>query len=126
MKIFYLLLGALFLFSAPAFAQTEKPSGIVLDSLASDGVRIVEYIPTDVCANRIHIEVNRAGILENVVFTRSCDGNAKGIGALLKGMKVQEAIEKLKGIPCGKRKTSCPDQLAQALLKMQEKNSNIF
>lgn len=126
MRNFYLLLGVLFLFSASAFAQTEKPSGIVLDSLTSAGVRIVEYIPKDVCANRIHIEVNKAGILENVVFTRSCDGNSRGMGALLKGMKVQDAIDKLKGIPCGKRKTSCPDQLAQALLNMQEKKSNIF
>lgn len=126
MRNFYLLLGVLFLFSASAFAQTEKPSGIVLDSLTSGGVRIVEYIPKGVCANRIHIEVNKEGVLENVVFTRSCDGNSRGIGVLLKGMKVQDAIDKLKGITCGKRKTSCPDQLAQALLNMQEKKSNIF
>lgn len=118
----YVLLGLLFLISASALAQAEKPSGIVLDSLATDGLRIVEYIPQHVCAKRIHIEVNKAGIIENVIFTQSCDGNAKGIGVLLKGMNVRDAVDKLKGIPCGKRKTSCPDQLAQALMKMREKN----
>ena len=56
-------------------------------------------------------------MVDSVVYTRGCNGNAKGIGALIKGMKVDEAIRRLKGIDCAGRGTSCPDQLATALKK---------
>ena len=55
------------------------------------------------------------GKLHNVKFTGGCNGNLKGIGALVEGMKPEDVIERLEGTTCGLKSTSCPDQLAQAL-----------
>ena len=74
----------------------------------------MHYVPKGICAVGIDFEVVD-GKVENVVFTGGCDGNHKGLNALIKGMKVEEAIERLSGITCGPRATSCPDQLAKAL-----------
>ena len=54
-------------------------------------------------------------IVESVKYIGGCSGNTQGVAALVKGMKVDEAIERLSGIKCGFKQTSCPDQLAQAL-----------
>ena len=72
------------------------------------------YETKGTCSTAIDIEVND-GIIESVQFTGGCNGNLKGICALVKGMRVEDAIEKLEGIRCGMKPTSCPDQLAQAL-----------
>lgn len=74
----------------------------------------MHYSPTGICAVGIDFEVVD-GKVSNVAFTRGCDGNHKGITALIEGMAVEEAISRLKGITCGPRSTSCPDQLARAL-----------
>jgi uncharacterized protein (TIGR03905 family) len=80
-----------------------------------DGIRYVVAVPSAiVCSKQIDIQI-QDGIIRSVVYTRGCDGNAKGIGALIKGMSVEEAIRRLEGITCGKRPTSCPDQLAKVL-----------
>jgi uncharacterized protein (TIGR03905 family) len=80
-----------------------------------DGIRYVVATPSAiVCSKQIDIQI-KDGIILSVVYTRGCDGNAKGIGALIKGMSVEEAIKRLEGITCGKRPTSCPDQLAKVL-----------
>lgn len=55
------------------------------------------------------------GKVKNVQYIGGCNGNLKGIGALVEGMEVSEAISRLEGIQCGMKATSCPDQLAQAL-----------
>jgi uncharacterized protein (TIGR03905 family) len=60
----------------------------------------------------VTIEENK---IKHVQFYGGCHGNTQGIAALVKGMSVQEAINKLKGIDCGGRGTSCPDQLSKAL-----------
>ena len=84
-----------------------------------DGVRYVTAAPSVmVCSKQIDIQI-KDGIIESVVYTRGCDGNAKGIGALIKGMSVEEAIKRLEGITCGKRPTSCPDQLARVLKSLK-------
>ena len=70
------------------------------------------------CLKITDINVNN-GIIESVSFTGGCNGNLQGISSLVKGMKVEEAIERLKGIKCGFKSTSCPDQLAQALETMK-------
>ena len=62
----------------------------------------------------IDIEVNN-GIIDSVQFLGGCNGNTQGVSALVKGMKVDEAIKRLEGISCNGRGTSCPDQLAKAL-----------
>lgn len=74
----------------------------------------MRYVPKGVCSNAIDIDVTN-GIIESVSFTGGCNGNLQGISRLVRGMKIEEAIERLKGIKCGFKSTSCPDQLAQAL-----------
>lgn len=74
----------------------------------------INYTPRGVCSRNITIEVND-GIIESVKFMGGCHGNTQGVAALVKGMKVTEAIDKLEGINCNGRGTSCPDQLAKAL-----------
>ena len=75
------------------------------------------YVPRGVCSRNIEIEIED-GIIQSVKYTGGCNGNTQGIGALIKGMKVEEAIKRLKGIDCNGRGTSCPDQLVIALEKI--------
>ncbi len=80
-----------------------------------DGIRYVSAVPSQkVCSNKIDIEIE-GNVIQKVVFTRGCNGNGKGIGALIQGMTVEEAVKRLKGINCSSRGTSCPDQLARVL-----------
>lgn len=72
------------------------------------------YQPHGVCSAQIDFEVEN-GIVSNVRFTRGCNGNTQGIGALVEGMQIDEVIRRLKGTNCNGRGTSCPDQLARAL-----------
>ena len=72
------------------------------------------YSPKGVCSKRFIIEVND-GIVGEVKIMGGCSGNLQGIASLLRGMKVEDAIERMEGIRCGFKATSCPDQLAQAL-----------
>lgn len=74
----------------------------------------MRYNTTGTCASAIEYEVED-GIIKSVQFIGGCNGNTQGISALVKGMKVDDAIERLKGIRCGFKNTSCPDQLAKAL-----------
>lgn len=74
----------------------------------------INYTPRGVCTRNITIEVTD-GIIDSVKFLGGCHGNTQGVAALVKGMKVTEAIEKLEGINCNGKGTSCPDQLAKAL-----------
>lgn len=78
----------------------------------------MRYKTSGTCSSVIDVEV-KDGIIESVQFTGGCNGNLQGISALVKGMKVEEAIGRLKGIRCGFKSTSCPDQLARALESMQ-------
>ena len=73
-----------------------------------------EYKTKGTCSRAIHFDIQE-GKLRNVQYIGGCNGNLKGIGALVEGMDVQEAISRLEGIKCGMKNTSCPDQLAQAL-----------
>lgn len=72
------------------------------------------YIPRGVCSRIIEVEVED-DIIKKCVFVGGCSGNTQGVSRLVEGMDVYDAIEKLKGINCGGRGTSCPDQLATAL-----------
>lgn len=79
------------------------------------------YTPRGVCSRRIEIAVEDGIILE-VSYQGGCAGNTQGVAALIKGMKIEDAIERLSGIRCGFKSTSCPDQLATALREYLEKN----
>ena len=74
----------------------------------------VEFKTKGTCSSLIEIQTEQ-GIIEEVRFQGGCHGNLKGICSLVKGMPVAEVIQRLEGIRCGARPTSCPDQLAQAL-----------
>lgn len=80
------------------------------------------YKTKGTCASTIEIEINDDNIIENVRFIGGCRGNTQGISALVKGMKAKDVIEKVSGIRCGFKPTSCPDQLATALKKMIGEN----
>ena len=77
------------------------------------------YKPHGVCSRQIDIDLED-GIIKNVAFTGGCSGNTQGVCALIKGMQIDEAIERLRGIHCGPRPTSCPDQLSIALEQAKE------
>lgn len=75
---------------------------------------VYQYRTSGTCARTIKIEVE-GDVVQSVKFEGGCHGNLQGIGALVKGMKIQDVIDKLSGIRCGFKSTSCPDQLAKAL-----------
>lgn len=77
----------------------------------------LQYMTQGTCSKQIDIEL-KDGVIDSVKFTGGCHGNLQGVSALVKGMTPQEAISRLKGIRCGMKPTSCPDQLAQALERM--------
>ena len=74
-----------------------------------------EYKTSGTCSRQILFDVVD-GKVQNVQFIGGCNGNLKGIAALVEGMDVDTVIERVQGITCGMKKTSCPDQLAQALI----------
>ena len=78
-----------------------------------------EYKTFGTCSQRILFEVE-GDIVKNVQFIGGCNGNLKGIGSLVEGMKVDEVISRLAGTTCGMKETSCPDQLARALKASKE------
>jgi len=76
------------------------------------------YKPTGVCSREITIDIDEeTSIVKAVNFKGGCSGNASGISRLVVGMPIDEVIQKLEGITCDYRPTSCPDQLAKALKK---------
>lgn len=66
------------------------------------------------CSSSIDIEMD-GNVIKSVIFTGGCNGNLQGISKLVEGMSAEDAISRLKGIKCGFKPTSCPDQLAIAL-----------
>lgn len=77
-----------------------------------------EFTPKGVCSRKMEITIDD-GKLTNLAVTGGCNGNLKGISALVKGMTVDEVIQRLDGIDCGGKGTSCPDQLANALKEIK-------
>ena len=79
------------------------------------------FRPRGVCSQEMRVEVDDQGIIQKLQVVGGCDGNLQGISALVVGMPAQEAIRRLKGIQCGFKPTSCPDQLARGLEDALEK-----
>lgn len=79
------------------------------------------YTPKGVCSQRIQVEVED-GIIRNVQVLGGCSGNLQGISSLISGMPAREAIGRMKGIRCGMKNSSCPDQIAIALEKALEQS----
>lgn len=74
----------------------------------------MKYKTSGTCSSSIDFEIED-NTIQSVAFTGGCNGNLQGISSLVRGMNIDDAINKLKGIKCGMKSTSCPDQLAKAL-----------
>lgn len=74
----------------------------------------IEYITKGTCSRKVILDIEN-DIITDCHFVAGCPGNTLGVATLVKGMSAEEAISKLKGIKCGSKSTSCPDQLARAL-----------
>ena len=83
-----------------------------------------EYKTKGTCSQMIFFDVED-GKVKNVQFLGGCNGNLKGIKSLIKGMSVDEVIERLHGITCGARPTSCPDQLAKCLIEYKQQKAGV-
>lgn len=77
------------------------------------------YYPKGVCSRQIIMEIDENNILQSIKFIGGCSGNLQGISKLVTGMHIDDIITKIKGIQC-RNETSCPDQLAQALIAYKE------
>ena len=75
----------------------------------------MQYKTRGTCSTKIEFDLDEQHCVHNVRFTNGCNGNLKGIGSLVEGMKAEDVIARLEGTRCGFKNTSCPDQLAQAL-----------
>ncbi len=82
--------------------------------------KTIEWEPTGVCSKKMIITI-QDDVIAKVQIIGGCPGNTIGLSKLCEGRKIEEVIQLLKGIPCGARKTSCPDQLAIALEKVTNK-----
>ena len=79
----------------------------------------IEYKTRGTCSRMVIVDVED-GVVTDCAFVGGCSGNTQGVASLVKGMNVDDAIAKLRGIKCGMKSTSCPDQLAEALLTTKE------
>ena len=83
-------------------------------------MKAYEYYTQGVCSRQIHVEVDDEGRIIEAYFVAGCPGNTQGVCSLIKGMKIEDVIPRLKGITCGNKTTSCPDQLALMLERILE------
>lgn len=74
-----------------------------------------EYIPCGVCSTKMIFDIDENNIIKDFKVIGGCNGNLKGISELIKGMQIDDVIQKLSGIKCGFKNTSCPDQISKAL-----------
>ena len=78
------------------------------------------YKPNGVCSTEMIFEIDENDVIQDLKVIGGCNGNLKGISSLVKGMKVEDVIQKLSGVLCGYKNTSCPDQIAKALEEYQK------
>ena len=84
----------------------------------------IQYKTKGVCSKQMNVKLDDEGVVQSVEIIGGCHGNGQGVARLVEGMKAQDAIDKMAGIKCGYKQTSCPDQLSRALtiaLREQEK-----
>nr|WP_326183554.1 TIGR03905 family TSCPD domain-containing protein [uncultured Oscillibacter sp.] len=79
------------------------------------------FRPRGVCSQAMQVELDDQGVIRDLRVLGGCSGNLQGIAALVRGMPAREAVERLKGIRCGFKDTSCPDQLARNLEQILDK-----
>lgn len=81
---------------------------------------VIEYQTQGTCCRAMRVEIDEDGVILNSDFLGGCNGNLQGIRSLISGMRIDDVIEKLKGISCNGKPTSCPDQLAICLMNYKE------
>ncbi len=79
----------------------------------------IMYNPTGVCSQVIDVTADENDVIQQVFFIGGCNGNLQGISSLVRGQKIDDIINKLQGIRCGMKRTSCPDQLCEALKELK-------
>lgn len=79
----------------------------------------IMYQPTGVCSQTIDVTADENDVIQQVFFIGGCNGNLQGISSLVRGQKIDDVISKLQGIRCGMKRTSCPDQLCEALKELK-------
>lgn len=82
-------------------------------------MKVIDYQTQGTCSKLIRV-AGENGRIVGVEFLGGCHGNLQGISALIKGQTYQDVIDRVEGIRCGMKSTSCPDQLAHALRQLQE------
>lgn len=80
----------------------------------------IQYMTQGTCSQVIDVTADEQNIIQQVFFTGGCNGNLQGISQLVKGQRIDDVINKLSGIRCGIKRTSCPDQLAEALKQLKQ------
>ena len=78
------------------------------------------FAPQGVCSREMQVDLDDQGVIRELRVVGGCHGNLQGISALVRGMSAKEAVERLRGIRCGAKGTSCPDQLARGLEQVLE------
>ena len=78
-------------------------------------MKTIEYKTHGTCSRVIMFDLDDDGRIHNLRFNGGCNGNLQGIGKLCEGQKAEEVMERVKGIKCGMKPTSCPDQLSKAI-----------
>ena len=81
------------------------------------------YRTKGTCSRQITVDLDENNVIQKVQFLGGCNGNTQGVASLVQGMKAEDAITRLKGIRCGSKPTSCPDQLSRALEKALEETA---
>ena len=87
----------------------------------------IQYKTKGVCSKQMNVKVDDDGVVQSVAIVGGCHGNGQGVARLVEGMRAEDAIQKMAGIKCAYKQTSCPDQLSKALtiaLNEQEKRKN--
>jgi len=79
----------------------------------------IQYQTQGTCSKLIDVTADENDIIQQVFFLGGCHGNLQGISLLVRGQKIDDVIEKIKGVRCGNKSTSCPDQLAEALIQLK-------
>ena len=77
------------------------------------------YTPSGVCSRAIDVTADEQDVIQQVFFIGGCNGNLQGISQLVKGQRIDDVIDRLQGIRCGAKRTSCPDQLSEALRQLK-------
>lgn len=81
----------------------------------------IQYQTQGTCSQLIDVAADENNVIQDVTFYGGCNGNLQGISKLVRGQKIDDVIQQLEGIRCGSKRTSCPDQLCQALRELKNK-----